>query len=80
MKSSSVFWRVSNRSLIVKLAIGKPGSDTKMLCECVTDLVMHLSTGKEVESRFFFLPVLMREPKLFRFKENLYLFKHKVLD
>jgi len=29
------------------------------LCECVTDLVMHLSTGKEVESRFFFLPVLM---------------------
>jgi hypothetical protein len=32
MASSSVFWRVSNRSFH-ESAIGKPGSDTKMLRE-----------------------------------------------
>jgi hypothetical protein len=58
MKSSSVFWRFSSRSFI-ESPIGEPGSDTKMLRECVTDLVMCLSTEKEAGFRFFFLPILI---------------------
>jgi hypothetical protein len=30
-----------------------------MLRECVMDLVTRVSTGKEAESRFFFLPILI---------------------
>jgi hypothetical protein len=61
MKFSNVFCKLENccsmRSILVS-AIGKEcGSNTKLLHECITDLVTRVETGKEARSCFLFFPI-----------------------
>jgi hypothetical protein len=61
MKPSNIFCKpeicCSTRSSL-RSAIGKEfGFDTKLLSECVTDLVTQIEMGKEVESCFLFFPI-----------------------